>query len=95
MIARQEFPSIPPEADRLVWCDWLRHHTIDPNQVVALDGFIEVDSDARQIRYLAYNLNAEGNKFVDPNNDERASMSVRVLQLEARPSSFPQLASGR
>lgn len=91
VIDRRSFAFPIPEAERLAWCEWLRHHTINPDEVVAAEkdgGFIELDKDARQIRYLAYDQNENGQRFVGPDGNH-ASRSVRVVQLEARPSDFP------
>lgn len=88
MIARAEFDRMPPEPERLAWCDWLRHHTINPHDVVATGGWVEADYDTYRITYLAYDRDEHGRKYILPGT-EQAARSVRVLQLEARPSPFP------
>lgn len=91
MIKRHTIPKIPSEPERLAWCEWLRHHTIDPDHVVGNPedgGFIEIDTDARRIRYLAYDVNENGRRYPTPDLT-RASTSVRTVQLEAAPSDFP------
>jgi hypothetical protein len=91
MIDRRTIDKTPTEAERLAWCDWLRHHTIDPDHVVANPedgGFIEIDTEARQIRFMAYDVNDKGNYYL-ASDGKRASISVRVVQLESRPSPFP------
>lgn len=95
MTTRRDFNARPPEPVRLAWCDWFRHHTIDPDKVVANDGdggFVEIDPNARQIRYLAYNVNDNGNRFMAADGNG-ASRSVRVMQLESVPSPFPDVCS--
>lgn len=91
MIAREEFDTMPPEDTRQAWCTWLRHHTIDPHDV-AVPGFIEVDSDVYRISYLTYDLDDRGRRYVVPGED-RVATSVRVMQLEARPSPLPEKAA--
>jgi hypothetical protein len=93
MTVRKDFEQLPPEAIRLMWCDWLTHHTIDPD-TVAIPGFIEIDHDAYRIAYLAFDLNENGRPFLDASRKD-AQKSVRVVQLEARPSDFPQPTDGR
>lgn len=91
MITRRELTGMPPEHVRLAWCDWLRWHTIDPCDVAVI-GFIEIDTDARQVRWLSYDLNDKGHKYFDPKT-QRAAQSVHVMQLEAVPSPFPDICS--
>ena len=88
MIARVEFDTFPPEDIRQAWCAWLRHHTIDPHDV-SVPGFIELDTDAYRISYLSYDLNEHGRRYYDPSVDDAARI-IRTVQLEARPSQFPQ-----
>jgi hypothetical protein len=88
LIDRAEFDTIPPEPLRLAWTDWLRHHTIDPEHI-SVPGFIEVDFDTYRIRWLAYDLDEQGNYYFWPGT-EQVAQSVRALQLEARPSPFPE-----
>lgn len=89
MITRVEIDGLPPEDVRLAWCDWLRHHGIDPTHVAF--GFIEADSATWQIRYVAYDLNDQGCRYATPDL-LRASTSVRVVQLAAPPAPFPEAA---
>lgn len=94
MIERVDFTELPPEEQRQAWCDWLRHHTVDPADVVANPtdgGFIERDPDARQVRYLAYDRDDKGRHVVAPCGT-KAVTSVHVVQLEAKPSAFPPFA---
>lgn len=82
------------DTTRQVWCDWFRRHGVDPHSVVVGNGpargFVETDSDAYQIRYLAFDLNEHGDRYVDPESVGMwAAQSVHVVQLEARPSPFP------
>lgn len=88
MIARAEFATYPPEDERQAWCDWLRHHTINPNAVV-VPGFIEADFDTYRVSYLTFDLDERGRRYFGPDTGDVAK-SVRVLQLEARPSPFPE-----
>jgi hypothetical protein len=81
MIERMEFAR-PPENVRVAWCEWLRHHTIDPGDVT-MHGFIERDTEARQVRYQTFNEGADG----------YYSFAVRVVQLESVPSPFPEACS--
>lgn len=89
MIARVEINGLPSEDVRLAWCDWLRHHGIDPTHVAL--GFIEADSDTWQIRYVAYDLDDQGRRYATPDL-LRASTSERVVQLAAPPLPFPEKA---
>jgi hypothetical protein len=95
MIIRKEIRSLPPEPIRVAWCDWLQHHTVNPDVVCASttqEGFIEIDYDAYQIRYLAYNLDDNGGRYgFYKDGDYQVSTSVRVTQLEARPSELPEV----
>lgn len=93
MTDRYEFTRFPPEPERLAWCDWLRHHGIDPDDVVAV-GWIERRVEQRQIAYEAYVRNADGNILYDAERDD-ARREIHVFQLEARPSPFPDLATAR
>ena len=70
----------------LAWCDWLRWHTVDPCDVL-LDGFIEIDPDLRQIRYLGTDYDENGKPRITAWWD--VATVVRVVQLEAVPSSPP------
>jgi len=89
MVTRVEWNRPVAENERLAWCEWLRQHSIDPDTVAVVPpGFIEVDSDARLIRYLAFDVNENGNRYVAPCG-RCASTSVRVVQLESPPSDFP------
>lgn len=91
MIELVDFDKLPPESVRLAWCDWLRHHTIDPDYV-AVPGFVEVDYATYRIRYLAYDRDDQGRKHLTPDGT-RAAMSERTLQLEACPSPLPDTAT--
>lgn len=86
MIERVEF-VVPPKPQREAWCAWLRWHTIDPCDVL-ITGFIERDTEARQIRYRACERDEQG-KFRYDRVRECAATVTRVVQLESVPSSFP------
>lgn len=81
------FDRIPPEPERLIWCDWLRWHTIDP-LTVAIPGWIRIDFARYLIIYLSYELDESGRPKVSP-DDQTVLLVERVVQLEARPSPFP------
>lgn len=85
---RREFYSLPPEHVRLIWCEWLRWHTIDPDDVLVAPGFIEIDTDACQIRYLTHDRDKTGRVLLTPDGQD-VNKVVRVFQLEACPSEFP------
>jgi hypothetical protein len=84
---RVEFGDLPPDPVRLVWCDWLRRHGIDPNEVAA-PGWIERRPDTFQIVYEAYVLGDKGMPVWDPRT-RGAIRTVRVFQMEGPPLPFP------
>jgi hypothetical protein len=86
MTERVEFDSMPPEPERLIWCDWLRWHGIDPNQV-AVPGWIERHADARRIQYESFRTDEHGGRIF---RGDTVLRTVQVQQLEAVPSPLPR-----
>lgn len=56
----------PREEERLLWCDWMRHHGIDPNEV-GMFGRIVRDEVNRQISYE------------DPRTGQRVSVQLEAV----------------
>lgn len=94
MIDRAGFPEPPPEHIRLVWCDWLRRHAIDPADVAVAPGWVEVDTSAYRISYLSYDHDEHGRRYFDPVAGDMARV-VRTVQLDARPSPLPYSVAAR
>jgi len=69
-------------------CEWLRHHGIDPNDV-PVPGWIERRPAERQVVHEAYALNEQGRRYMNETRTD-AVREVRVVQLEAEPSPFPE-----
>lgn len=69
------------------WCAWVIHHGINPNTVI-VPGWIERRPAARQIAYLTAMFDADGRPRI---REDRLDLltEVRVVQLEAVPSPFP------
>jgi hypothetical protein len=88
-----DFLAYPPEHVRLAICEWLRHHGIDPH-IVPVPGRIERLPERRQIEHEAYVLGEDGHLVLDPHVDD-AAREVRVVQLEAEPSPFPDVVLDR
>lgn len=76
---------LPPEPARLVWCDWLRRHSIDPNDVI-VPGAIIRSVDLRRVVYLTMARDATGRPVVD---GDAVRTVERVVQLESPPQPFP------
>lgn len=85
-LVRYHFDRMPPESERQAWCAWLRWHTIDPLDVM-ICGFVEIDKEARRIRYLTIARDREGKIICDPVDGAYEIIAVR--QLESVPSDFP------
>lgn len=82
----REFDEPPPPAERLVWCEWLRRHGVDPSDVV-IPGFIERRPDRYQLAYEACARNPDGSYFLSA--DRQTVRVVHVFQMEAPPLPFP------
>lgn len=90
MIYREESVEFPlPKDVREAWCHWLRRHSIDPAHVSA-HGPIEVDTDARTIRFMAYDLDEDGCRHAAPDG-KTAAQSTRTMQLTAALAPFPEV----
>jgi hypothetical protein len=102
---RVEFSDLPPEPERLVWCEWLRRHGVDPRRVLATGGFIERREDTCQLAYAAIErvrvatppvvrFTHEGEPWDVVESiqveDKLAKVEV-VFQLEAPPLPWPQM----
>lgn len=79
---------IPTKRDRLMWCEWLTHHGIDPDDV-CVPGWIERREAERQVVWLAYSRDERGRVLLDDGRDD-VQREVHVQQLEAHPSPFPE-----
>lgn len=85
-LIRYDFDKIPSVAECRTRCAWFRWHTIDPSDVL-IYGFVEIDKEARQIRYLTIARDREGKIICDPVDGAYEIIAVR--QLESVPSDFP------
>lgn len=91
------FAAIPPnfsERQRVEYCDWLLKHQLDASEA-SVPGFVEVyEADGQWwVRYLSYELDEQGNRFVDPDSHgTRAKQYVRTQRVPVEPASLPGLA---
>jgi hypothetical protein len=85
---RVEFTQMPPEAERLEWCEWLRRHGINPSEV-PVPGWIERRVQEYRVAYLAYALNERGQRYLNPEKTD-AVREERYVQLEGPPLPFPK-----
>lgn len=85
-LIRYDFDRMPPESERQAWCAWLRWHTIDPLDVL-IRGFVEIDKEAHQIRYLTVARDRDGKPIFDRISGAYEIIAVR--QLESVPADFP------
>lgn len=74
---------------------WLRLHNIDP-QDVPIDSDLVVEDSAfgLVIRYSALLRNADGYRYVDPEDPDRAAREQRAALLRALPDSAWPTAPG-
>lgn len=100
---RVEFDHLPPTPERLIWCEWLRRHGIDPSHVAV--AFIERQEDTCRIVYATYEVvytqvpvRPEVSPFSSPSTwfevpEYRIEREMRlvdvVFQLEAKPLPWP------
>lgn len=71
------------------WKLWCRRYGIDPGEVVG-EQVIEVDTDAKTIKYIGYDLCEKGHRAADwDGGGTQALQSVRVVQLEIQPDPPP------
>lgn len=89
---RVEFDVLPPEPERLLWCDWLRAHGIDPKDV-ALPGWIERSDRNFQITFSTYARDERGRIQLNAERTE-ALRSTRTVQLGEPPLPFPEPGGG-
>ncbi len=87
MIERCDFDHYPAEPERLVWCEWLRRHSADPNRVV-VPGWIERRPDTYQLAYSALSPLVDGRSQLDEHGD--VVLVTEVVQLEGPPLPFPE-----
>jgi hypothetical protein len=85
---RAEFTRLPPEAERLEWCEWLHRHGINPSDV-SVPGWIERRVPEYRVAYLAYALNERGERYPNPEKTG-AVREERFVQLEGPPLPFPK-----
>lgn len=87
----QDFDEFPPDEVRRVWCEWLRHHGVDPSHV-AIPGRIGRFVCERQVRYLSWCLARTPedctHEHIGPDAEEFPRV-LRIVQLESEPSQFP------
>lgn len=83
------FERLPSEPTRLIWCDWLRRHSIDPNDV-AVSGEIVRDPARRTVSYEGFQRDDQGEIVIDHARLEARRVQV-VVQLEAPPMPFPEV----
>lgn len=88
MIERAEFDKLPPRAERDVWCEWLRRHSIDPSEVL-VPGWIERRPETYQVAYLSAEFAENGTMRWDRERGEPVYL-VAVAQLEGPPLPFPE-----
>lgn len=91
MIERVDFDRMPTESERLIWCEWLRKHGVNPNDVIAT-GWIERRPDAYQLAYLSIELDDDGRPRYDRQRDDFV-WTERVFQMEGPPLPFPDVGS--
>lgn len=101
MTTRVHFTRMPPTPERLVWCEWLRKHGINPSDVLV--DFIECREETYQIVYATYEIGYTQvpvprkpgvpiwDVVEEPSYEIRKEMlKVEVVfQLEARPLPWP------
>lgn len=93
---------MPPEPERLIWCDWLKRHGIDPNQVLC--DYIERRVDRCQLAYATFQhvkvpVPPVVRLTVDSEPWEIEEIEIRtelrkvevVFQLEAPPLPWPEM----
>ena len=88
---RLEIDRVPSEPVRLVMCEWLRRHGVDPHEVVATRGWIERQPAAFRLAYLAYVRDVDGAIQFDAEANS-ARVEPRYVQLEGPPLPWPDLA---
>jgi len=75
--------------DREIWQDWLRRHSVDPNDV-AVPGWIRRNRQQYRVEYLAYALDEHGRVRLTPDHTD-AVREPRFVQLEGPPLPFPPI----
>lgn len=81
--------EMPPLQLREWWVKWFNHHGIDEHDV-AVPGWVQRESESRQIRYRGFYRNPDGRISIQNLGDsQRSSHQIKVVQLEAEPSRFP------
>lgn len=73
----------PPNRD--AWLEWLRRHSVDPNDVLVPGGWIRRDRDRYRVVYLAPTRTPDG-RIPAP-----LTTVERYVQLEGPPMLFPTL----
>ncbi len=79
---------MPPEAERRVWCEWLRRHSIDPDEVL-VPGWIERRPGAYQVAYLSAEFDDETGMMRWNRERREPVYRAAVAQLEGPPLPFP------
>jgi len=75
----------PPQAERLVWCEWFRRHGVDPKDV-PIPTRIERHCDTYRLVYETFSKDAHGKPYYDLSDLVRVRTFV---QLEGPPLPFP------
>lgn len=84
------FAGMPPEHERLIWCEWLERHSIDPHRV-AVPGFICRDVDNYRVVYETYERDENGEVVVTIEDGMPVCYVVSTFtQLEGPPLPFPR-----
>jgi hypothetical protein len=87
---RVDFPGRLCAVEQEAWCTWLRAHRINPMDV-PVPGWLEVDDEARTIRYLSVLRNGKTTAIV---RRWRFLRFVAVRQLRGPVLPFPAGACG-
>jgi hypothetical protein len=89
---RAEWDLLPEEDARVAWCEWFSWLGQDPGDV-AVPGWVEVDDEKRQVRYLRVLRDRDGRVYLT-GDGEGVAKEVAVVQFEARPPEPPAAALG-
>jgi hypothetical protein len=68
-----------PEAHRLLICDWLRAHNVDPDHVRA------VEIRELRVHIYEYKINDRGDHYLDPEHPTRAAERHYTVPLRSKP----------
>lgn len=88
IVKKQLPPPSMPEDLRDEWKVWCRRYGIDPSEVVG-DQTITIDTEAKTITYVGYDLCEKGHRHIDWDG-RAARQSTRIVKLETTPAPFPR-----